>query len=203
MWLWSYCLRYSDKGSVMKTPEEMAEEFFENWQPEKPKYIRPKARQYALEKVTECFLAGYQAGKDNYKDAISAYEDVAKLMLEEAVRIMSPKDQLGDAGKVICNTPLKEILAVDTCEPILDMEKMVDVNSSSGWISVKEQLPEQDVAVLTCGQVFNNFPEVIGVGRRYNGDQEWKHTWECEDGFIYQEDAITHWMPLPKPPEEK
>lgn len=47
----------------MKTPEEMAEEFFENWQPEKPKYIRPKARQYALEKVTECFIAGYQAAQ--------------------------------------------------------------------------------------------------------------------------------------------
>tara|TARA_R110000868_G_scaffold31617_1_gene115760 strand:+ start:4921 stop:5319 length:399 start_codon:yes stop_codon:yes gene_type:complete len=48
---------------MSKTPEEMAEEFFENWQPEKPKYIRPKARQYALEKVTECFLAGYQAAQ--------------------------------------------------------------------------------------------------------------------------------------------
>jgi hypothetical protein len=46
-----------------KTPEQMAEEFFESWQPEKPKYIRPKARQYALEKVTECFLAGYQAAQ--------------------------------------------------------------------------------------------------------------------------------------------
>lgn len=50
----------------MKTPEQMAEEFFENWQPEKPKYIRPKARQYALEKVTECFLAGYQAAKPQW-----------------------------------------------------------------------------------------------------------------------------------------
>ena len=48
---------------MSKTPEEMAEEFFENWQPEKPKYIRSKARQYALEKVTDCFLAGYQAAQ--------------------------------------------------------------------------------------------------------------------------------------------
>lgn len=53
---------------MSKTPEEMAEEFFENWQPEKPKYIRPKARQYALEKVTECFLAGYKAAKDEVAD---------------------------------------------------------------------------------------------------------------------------------------
>lgn len=71
------------------------------------------------------------------------------------------------------------------------------------WISVKERLPEQDVAVLTYGQVLNNPPEVIGVRRRYNGDQEWKHTWESEDGFIYREDDITHWMELPTAPKEE
>jgi hypothetical protein len=71
------------------------------------------------------------------------------------------------------------------------------------WISVKERLPEEDVAVLTYGQVLNNPPEVIGVRRRYNGDQEWKHTWESEDGFIYREDDVTHWMPLPEPPKEE
>ena len=73
----------------------------------------------------------------------------------------------------------------------------------SGWISVKDRLPEQDVAVLTYGQVLNNPPEVLGVRRRYNGDQEWKHTWESEDGFIYREDDVTHWMPLPAAPKEE
>ena len=71
------------------------------------------------------------------------------------------------------------------------------------WISVKDRLPEQDVAVLIYGQVLNNPPEVIGVRRRYNGDQEWKHTWESEDGFIYREDDVTHWMPLPAAPKEE
>ena len=71
------------------------------------------------------------------------------------------------------------------------------------WISVKDRLPEQDVAVLTYGQVLNNPPEVLGVRRRYNGDQEWKHTWESEDGFIYRENDITHWMPLPTAPKEE
>jgi hypothetical protein len=70
------------------------------------------------------------------------------------------------------------------------------------WISVKDRLPEEDVAVLVYGQVLNDPPDVIGVRRRYNGDQEWKYTWESEDGFIYREDDVTHWMPLPKPPEE-
>jgi hypothetical protein len=70
------------------------------------------------------------------------------------------------------------------------------------WISVKDRLPKEDVAVLVYGQVLNDPPDVIGVRRRYNGDQEWKHTWESEDGFIYREDDVTHWMPLPKKPEE-
>ena len=109
------------------------------------------------------------------------------------------KDAFLAGYQAAMNSPEKP----DTCEHILDMKKMVDVNSSSGWISVKERLPEEDVAVLTYGQVLNNPPEVIGVRRRYNGDQEWKHTWESEDGFIYREDDVTHWMPLPKPPEEK
>jgi len=70
------------------------------------------------------------------------------------------------------------------------------------WISVKDRLPEEDLPVLVYGQVLNDPAETLGVRRRYNGDQEWKHTWESEDGFIYREDDVTHWMPLPKPPEE-
>jgi hypothetical protein len=86
---------------------------------------------------------------------------------------------------------------------------MVDVNSCSckgilnNWISVKDRLPEEDIAVLVYGQVLNDPPDVIGVRRRYNGDQEWKYTWESEDGFIYREDDVTHWMPLPEPPKEE
>jgi hypothetical protein len=71
------------------------------------------------------------------------------------------------------------------------------------WISVKDRLPEEDLPVLVYGQVLNDPAEIIGVRRRYNGDQEWKHTWESEDGFIYREDDVTHWMPLPKPPEKE
>ena len=74
--------------------------------------------------------------------------------------------------------------------------------TSGKWISVKERLPEEDVAVLVYGQILNDPPDIIGVRRRYNGDQEWKHTWESEDGFIYREDDVTHWMPLPEAPKE-
>lgn len=71
------------------------------------------------------------------------------------------------------------------------------------WISVKDRLPEEDVAVLIYGQILNDPPDILGVRRRYNGDQVWKHTWESENDFIYQEDDVTHWMPLPEPPKEE
>ena len=156
----------------MKTPEEMAEEFFENWQPEKPKYIRPKARQYALEKVTECFLAGYQAAM---------------------------------------NSPEKQ----DSCEHILDMEKMVDVNSSNnsnGWVSVKDRNPAVKTMVLVCHKNF-------GIQMGYLDENSVK---PCRNHWIvyvreheewtgnnipktgkYEYVNISHWQPLPAPPKEE
>jgi hypothetical protein len=71
------------------------------------------------------------------------------------------------------------------------------------WISVKDRLPEEDAAVLVYGQVLNDPPDIIGVRRMYKGDQEWKRTWESEDGFIYDEDDVTHWMPLLPPPKDE
>lgn len=89
-------------------------------------------------------------------------------------------------------------------DQVADVDKVMNSsNNSNGWISVKDRLPEEDIAVLVYGQVLNDPPDVIGVRRRYNGDQEWKHTWESEDGFIYREDDVTHWMPLPPAPKEE
>ena len=119
---------------MSKTPEQLAEEEADRIERQAILCVSLLAMNdgeyFAAKKA---YKAGYQAAKDTYREAISAYEDVAKQMLEEALRIMSPKDQLADTDKVM-NSPEKQ----DTCEHILDMEKMVDVNSSSGWISVKE-----------------------------------------------------------------
>ena len=87
------------------------------------------------------------------------------------------------------NSPEKQ----DSCEHILDMEKMVDVNpsnNSNGWISVKDGLPEYDVEVLT----FETGNYKVNAVSKYT--QWW---WDSNEGF---ERNPTHWQPLPKPPEE-
>ena len=92
----------------------------------------------------------------------------------------------------------------DTCEHILDMSKMVDVsssetlnnssNNSNGWISVKDRLPEEQSGLLI---VYHSYLKEVGTS--YYDDDMW-----CSSPWpITSDEYITHWMPLPKPPEDK
>ena len=54
----------------------------------------------------------------------------------------------------------------------------------SKWISVRDKLPEPFVNVVV-------FSKSQGVGMDYYDGKYW--------GF----DDVTHWMPLPEPPEER
>lgn len=66
------------------------------------------------------------------------------------------------------------------------------------WISVKDQLPEINTDVLICrGQ---RKGDIISV-YTYIGHDEW----EDEYGYWSRTDdeGITHWMPLPEPPEKE
>lgn len=89
-------------------------------------------------------------------------------------------------------------------DQLADVDKVMNSsNNSNGWISVKERLPEEGEEVLVFGQYLNDIPKVLGVRSRYKGDQDWKYTWEGSDEWVYRENDVTHWMPLPKPPKEE
>lgn len=176
---------------MTKTPEQMAEEFAKDWHKD---CDYPEAILKHTKKATETvFLAGYK----------TAEEKAEKYMEQEEVAcdaINHAAEHLVKAGflagyKAAMNSPEKQ----DSCEHILDMEKMVDVNSSSGWISVKERLPPPETEVLW----WNKTAHQAGVS-------SWQYKSYCNDTMIYWGDAgnlsiknFTHWMPLPKPPEEK
>ena len=70
------------------------------------------------------------------------------------------------------------------------------------WISVKERLPDECVAVLlTDGneQLVGSLQRSLCHGKQYRwaaagvGGYEWE--WSFDDTEI-----VTHWMPLPEPP---
>jgi hypothetical protein len=98
------------------------------------------------------------------------------------------QDQLADADKVM----------PDTCEHILDMEKMVDVN---GWISVKNGRPEPEKVVLAYN------PTMFGVTTAVRSVvNHWLLTQPAFGttlGINGKPPVVTHWQELPEPPKEE
>lgn len=106
----------------------------------------------------QAFLAGYQAAKD----------------------------QVADVSKVMCNTTMEEIKAVDTGE----ITPITNLPTSAKWISVKEQMPAANICVLIAQD------KTIWV----SGYCDTLKTWGWyENGETCRP---THWMPLPEPPKE-
>ena len=59
----------------------------------------------------------------------------------------------------------------------------------SKWISVEDRLPEDMVEVLA----YAGGDMAVAFLRRGQ--------WESEDGWLLVDNVLTHWMPLPEPPQ--
>jgi hypothetical protein len=57
----------------------------------------------------------------------------------------------------------------------------------TNWVSVKDRLPEKEGIYLTFGEPFGIKTEYYWIANK---------EWESD---LY--DSISHWMPLPSPPE--
>lgn len=60
------------------------------------------------------------------------------------------------------------------------------------WISVKDRLPEAEEKILAYEAAFDS----MSIAFRLPDTENY-----INDGDFYTLDAVTHWMPLPKPPE--
>lgn len=69
------------------------------------------------------------------------------------------------------------------------------LRGSTGWISVKDRLPEttDDVLMYT------------GWGSYHVGNCgcHGHNVWSSEEIYTYENGEITHWTPLPEPPKEE
>jgi hypothetical protein len=149
----------------MKTLEELAQQ-----------YISTIADTHSVKAACEkAFMAGYKAAQEH-----------AHAALEEAeARMEEIKDQVAGVSKVM----------PDTCEHILDMGKMVDVN---GWISVKDRLPEIEGEYLAFGYSASDAARWIVV--MYDPKDEFWY--ELSSDWDWTDD-VTHWQELPEPPKEE
>lgn len=80
----------------------------------------------------------------------------------------------------------------------------VTIGLESRWISVKDKLPEDTQEVLVYGLmetknhwdiIMATFYKEVIVNNERTESQFWEYLW-CYD-FL----DVSHWMPLPKPPE--
>lgn len=170
---------------MSKTPEQMAGEYLDQ-----DKVVCAAINRDAEDLVKDAFLAGYQAAQLKAKIEFAAKYDHKSPLQVIAAEYVKRRGTIGPLAL------LEENRFIDGYEAGLHA-------SQPHWISVKDRLPEEGLEVLIFGKILNDFSKVLGVRARFQGDQSWKYTWESEDIHIYTQDDVTHWMPLPKPPEDK
>lgn len=71
----------------------------------------------------------------------------------------------------------------------------------SEWIKCSDRLPEPEITVLVWLSYvdeiqFAKSVRIVGMGGEHKRRWFYNNT-----GFFYGRDGITHWMPLPPPPE--
>lgn len=79
-----------------------------------------------------------------------------------------------------------------------------DINVPGKWVSVKDRLPESGTVCLTYSpkgkmRVAEAFVPSTIPGSTYDPMECW---WQTHGGGGPRFVAVTHWMPLPAPPEE-
>ena len=70
-------------------------------------------------------------------------------------------------------------------------KRISSIKPKSEWISVKDRMPEEGVDVLVYGDIYLN---------RKGADVDFVDR-ESGNFFYYDEGEVTHWSPLPEPPE--
>lgn len=84
--------------------------------------------------------------------------------------------------------------AVEAAQQIAGLSEIVPQDDEPGWIPVEERLPERNEIVLAFDQ------GGVTVGSYSPMLEDW---WTLQVDRMAPGAVVTHWMPLPEPPEVK
>ena len=78
------------------------------------------------------------------------------------------------------------------------------------WISVKERLPDDEQEVLVIAHGWDGRLVYVGSHRRVEAQKSWltgitskSSEWSLWGWSYLKEPIVTHWLPMPEPPEEE
>lgn len=78
------------------------------------------------------------------------------------------------------------------------MSRLKQLEEAQRWIPVSEKLPESEITVITL----NTYHPLAPVGPAQYSDGIWLDLEVVDRDSAYEElPCVTHWMPLPAPPE--
>lgn len=120
------------------------------------------------------------------------------------MRLIDADELIKDLTCDICGLPLHgnrktnyaNIRATILTQPTIDIKTLPTVRelrerlAKFKWTSAKERLPKCKKRVL-CRLYYPDIGEIV-VENQYYGNGMW----------MEESEAVTHWMPLPEPPEE-
>lgn len=110
---------------------------------------------------------------------------------------MIDADKLVEAMTGACN--IQEAQGMNTISGRTLITIAREAPTESGWVNVKDKLPDYSCAVL----VFHEFGsmQVLDYSRKHKAFNCYDWNSETEVKLFALED-VTHWMPLPAPPQE-
>ena len=113
-------------------------------------------------------------------------------MYDDKVMIEMVIDTYNCLLSAICNLPGAKIEDLFNPEGVNDIQNELawlkkQENLQVKWISVKDRLPDDNIAMTFVIRVENPIP----TARLYRGNGEWQ-----------SRATVTHWMYIPKPPKE-
>ena len=91
---------------------------------------------------------------------------------------------------------------LDVCHNTPDIER-------SGWVSVKDRLPDDEQEVLVIAHGWDGRLVYVGSHKRVEAQKSWltgitnkSSEWSLWGWSYLKEPIVTHWLPMPEPPEE-